>query len=98
MKRKFLLALALIVQTFACLAQTETAQAGTDNTGNTQSLVWGTVLPMAILAVFLFVCFRYAQRSPRARRHDRYMDRHEQHMTQVELSLERIAKALEKKE
>ena len=57
-----------------------------------EALMW-SVLPIVIVGVLVFFFFRFAQRKQRP-----LVARHQQHMERVEQSLDRIARALERKD
>lgn len=57
-----------------------------------------SVLPFLVIAIIIYFWLRRVQSGPRAKMYDAYRERHMEHMVKVELSLERIAQALEKKQ
>ena len=91
----------LISTTIAAFPAMAYAQGGENARSTIEGFLWAVVPLLILLIIFLAVLFlivRWAQSGPRAKRADRYMATHEQHMKRVEESLERISKALEKKD
>lgn len=62
-------------------------------------LIWG-VAPFIVLGILFWFFFirqiRKQQTSPLVKRHQAYMDAHEQHMKRMEQLMERVLAALEK--
>jgi len=89
----YLLVTAPAIQLLPFLAHGQEAQSPQGNS-TIINLLWGGIPILILLVLFLFLLFlivRFAQSGPRAKRADQHMDR-------VEQQLERIAKALEKKD
>ena len=93
MRKINLLIIAAAIQFLPFMAHAEDTQNAPGNS-TISNLLWGGVPILLLLGIFLFVLFlivRLAQSGPRAKRADQHMDR-------VEQQLERIAKALEKRD
>lgn len=84
--------LVLLIPTLA-LAQSE-PDAGSQSR---LSVLFWSALPIVIVSVVLFLILRFAVSGKRAKAYDHYRDRHIEHMERVELALEQIRQALERK-
>lgn len=92
-----LLLLASTVLLSPVLALAQTAAPETQPAASPLSTLLVTLVPFALLGLLFYWFLRRFQASPHSKGMANYMTRHEQHMTRVEDTLDRIAKALEKR-